>query len=87
MSSLDSIKHELVNQDTVFIGTALEIVTQLRDQAYFEKGLPLGSYLDALVHILEENVGVTIRLPEGDFEVRAEAFIQAMVKGGLFHEA
>ena len=37
MNTQEATKHEIVNEDTVFVGTAVEIVGQIREQAYFER--------------------------------------------------
>lgn len=84
---MKNIKHELVNDDSIFVGTGLEIVKQLRDQAYFERGLPLGGYLDSLVGLISKSTNKNITLPEGDIEDRAEAFVQELIGLGIFKEA
>ncbi len=84
---MKSAKHELVNNDTVFIGSALGIVEQMREQAYFERGLPVDSYIDTLVHTVAQLTGIEINLSDGEVEERAEALIQQLVKHGFFKEA
>ena len=38
MNAPERTKHEIVNDDTVFVGTAIEIILEMREQAYFERG-------------------------------------------------
>jgi peptide/nickel transport system permease protein len=65
MSDTTKTKHELVNQDTLFAGTAVEIVQQMRDQAYFERGVDLAVYLGHLTDLILQIAGVEITL-EGE---------------------
>ena len=81
------IKHELVNQDTVFTGSALDIVVEMRRQAYFERGVEIDTYLSHLVDLILQLAGVEITLDGDSLEERAESFIQALVASGYFKEA
>jgi len=84
---MEHLKHELVNGDSVFVGTSVEIIKQLRDQAYFERGMPVDGYLTALTRSISESAEVNIKIPEGDVESRAEAFVQELIRLGYFKEA
>lgn len=87
MNTTDIIKHELVNDDSAFAGTALEIVRQMRDQAYFERGVDLGVYLGHLTDLLLQVAGVKITLDGETLEERAESFVKGLVATGYFKEA
>ena len=87
MNSPEKIKHEIVNEDTVFVGTALEILEQMRRQAYFERGIPLETYLERLPGFISEFAGETISLSGETFTERAESFIRELVRIGYFKEA
>ncbi len=86
-------KHELVNENAVFVGTAVEIVEQLRTQGYFERSLPFRQYLRQLVDTIEIAGGPN--LYKGIFnesekisdEELAERFIRELINNGLFKEA
>jgi hypothetical protein len=80
------IKHELVNSDTYFVGTAIEIIEQMRFQSYFEKGASIEDYLDHLVCLINR-VGKTDHQLTGEtLEEKAESFIELM-KLEYFKEA
>jgi hypothetical protein len=80
-------KHEIVNEDTVFVGTASEILLDMREQAYFERGAQLEFYLDQLVVFINTSAGETITLSGATFEAKAESFIQEILRIGYFKEA
>lgn len=81
------IKHELVNRDTVFTGSAIEIIEEMRRQAYFERGLELDIYLGHLTDLLLQTAGVEITLQGETIEDRSEAFVQELLALGYFKEA
>ena len=87
METAEKTKHEIVNEDTVFVGNAVEIVRQMRDQAYFERGIPLEDYLEHLTRFIQGCADVSITLSGEDFEERAESFIQELIRIGYFKEA
>jgi len=87
MKTAEQTKHEIVNEDTVFVGTALEILEQMRSQAYFERGIPLETYLERLPGFIQSFSGDTITLAGEDFETRVESFIQELIRIGYFKEA
>ena len=80
-------KHEIVNEDTVFVGTAAEIILDMREQAYFERGTQPEFYLEQLVKFIEASAGDTITLTGASFEDKAESFIQELLRIGYFKEA
>jgi hypothetical protein len=80
-------KHELVNEDTVFVGTAAEIILDMREQAYFERGAHVEFYLDQLVIFINKSADETITLSGATFEAKAESFIQEILRIGYFKEA
>jgi len=80
-------KHELVNEDTVFVGTAAEIILDMREQAYFERGTQPEFYLDQLVVFINKSAGETIKLSGETYEEKAESFIQEILDIGYFKEA
>ncbi|MBC8465929.1 hypothetical protein H8D57_02785, partial [bacterium] len=67
MRTKEPIKHEIVNEDTVFVGTATEIVLDMRQQAYFERGAPEELYLDQLVNFIRIFAGEIITLSGSNF--------------------
>ena len=91
MKTKEPIKHEIVNEDTVFVGTAAEIVLEMRQQAYFERGIPEELYLDQLVNCINRCIKIlddkTIILSGNSFKTKAESFIQELLKIGYFKEA
>ena len=87
MNSQEAAKHEIVNDDTVFVGTAVEIVLDMREQAYFERGTPAEFYLDQLVNLIKMFAGETITVSGETFEEKAETFIQELLRIGYFKEA
>ena len=87
MNTSEPIKHEIVNEDTVFVGTAAEIVLEMRQQAYFERGTTVEFYLDQLVNFIKMFSGETITLSGETFEEKAESFIQELIRIGYFKEA
>jgi hypothetical protein len=78
---------EIINDDTVFIGTATEIVEQMRQQAYFERGIPLLDYLNRLPEFIKAYSGTDINLSGETLDERALSFIKELVKAGYFKEA
>ncbi len=87
MNTQEATKHEIVNDDTVFVGTAAEIVLEMRQQAYFERGTPAEFYLDQLVNFIKMFAGETITLSGNTFEEKAESFIQELLRIEYFKEA
>ena len=87
MNTQEKTKHEIVNDDTVFVGTAAEIVLDMRQQAYFERGTPAEFYLDQLVNFIKMFANETITLTGETFEEKAESFIQELLRIGYFKEA
>ena len=87
MNTQEAIKHEIVNEDTVFVGTAVEIVLDMREQAYFERGTPAEFYLDQLVNFIKMFANETITLSGKTFEEKAESFIQELLRIEYFKEA
>ena len=87
MNEPEKTKHEIVNDDTVFVGTAAEIVLEMREQAYFERGTPAEFYLDQLVVFIKMFAHETITLSGETFDEKAESFIQELLRIGYFKEA
>ena len=87
MTTTEPTKHELLNDDTVFVGSATEIIEQMREQAYFERGIPLDSYLSHLIDLILQSAGVEIVLTGENFPERAECFVSRLVELGYFKEA
>ncbi|MDK9700540.1 MAG: hypothetical protein OEM52_10390 [bacterium] len=87
------IKHELVNENAVFTGSAVEVVHQMRSQLYFEKALPFREYLKQLIETIESIGGPelhkTVFSDDESLtdEQLAERFIQGIVSNGIFKEA
>lgn len=87
MTTTQTAKHELVNEDTVFAGSAVEIVQQMRDQAYFERGVDPSIYLGHLADLILQIAGVEIALEGETLDERAESFVKGLVAAGYFKEA
>ena len=87
MNNQDTTKHEIVNDDTVFVGTASEIILDMREQAYFERGTNPEFYLEQLVKFIETSAGDIITLTGATFDEKAESFIQELLRLGYFKEA
>lgn len=85
-------KHELVNDNAVFVGTAVEIVNQIRTQQYFERALSFREYLRQIVNIIEAVGGQNLYksvFHDSDSisdEDLAERFVQALIAKGMFKE-
>ena len=86
MNTQEPTKHEIVNDDTVFVGTSAEIVLEMRQQAYFERGTPPEFYLDQLVVFIKLFASETITLSGKTFEEKAESFVQELLRIGYFKE-
>ena len=86
-------KHELVNENAVFVGSAVEIVEQIRTQLYFERALSFRGYLRQVVNIIEAIGGQNLYKPvfhESDSisdDELAERFVQVLISNGIFKEA
>ncbi len=86
-------KHELVNDNAVFVGSAAEIVEQLRTQAYFERSLPFREYICQLANVVEQLTSAQIVKPlfeQSDMlddNQLAEHFVQHLIANGMFKEA
>ena len=87
MTTTEPTKHELLNDDTVFVGSATEIIEQMREQAYFERGISLDSYLSHLIDLILQIAGVEISLEGETLEERAESFVKGLIAAGYFKEA
>ena len=87
MTTTKPTKHELLNDDTVFVGSATEIIEQMREQAYFERGISLDSYLSHLIDLILQIAGVEISLEGETLEERAESFVKGLIAAGYFKEA
>ncbi len=87
MNTQETTKHEIVNDDTVFVGTAVEIVGQIREQAYFERGAPMEFYLDQLVNFIKMFAGEIITLSGDTPDEKAESFVHELLRIGYFKEA
>ncbi|MBM3330023.1 MAG: hypothetical protein FJY67_11245 [Calditrichaeota bacterium] len=85
MSDSDNIKYELVNHDTVFAGTAVEIVQQMREQAFFERSVDLALYLDHLIGLVNAVCHLNVA-PHLALEPKSQAFIEELLRLGYFKE-
>ena len=87
MNAPEKTKHEIVNDDTVFVGTAIEIILEMREQAYFERGTSQEFYLEHLVNFINARSGETMILAGETYDDKAESFIQELLRIGFFKEA
>ncbi len=76
---------ELLSDNAVFYGhTAVEAVEDIRKSGYFERGVPLETYIDHLVSLINTRPGYDIKVSGKTVEEKAESLIKELCKAGIF---
>ena len=76
---------ELICDNACFYGeTAIEAVEEIRKSAYFEKGVPLETYIDHLVSLINKRPGFAIEVTGGTADEKAESLIKELCRIGIF---
>ena len=78
---------ELISDNACFYGnTAAEAVEDIRKSAYFERGVPLETYIDHLVKLINTRSGYDIKVTGDTVEEKAESLIKELCRAGIFKE-
>ena len=76
---------ELISDNACFYGnTAAEAVEDIRKSAYFERGVPLETYIDHLVNLINTRPGYDIQITGKTLKQRAECLIKELCRVGIF---
>jgi hypothetical protein len=75
---------KLLTQDgRVFVGTAAQILLQMRDISFTAADLTLGQYIDWVIENTRRYEGVDLVAAGDTDEARARALVDALVAAGL----
>ena len=78
---------ELICDNACFYGeTAAEAVEDIRKSAYFEQGVPLETYIEHLVTLINTRPGFDIKISGETAEERAESLINELCRMGIFKQ-
>ena len=78
---------ELICDNACFYGeTAVEAVEDIRNSAYFEKGVSLETYIEHLVTLINTRPGFDIIISGETAEERAESLINELCRIGVFKQ-
>ena len=78
---------ELISDNACFYGeTANEAVEDIRNAAYFERGIPLENYIDHLVDLINTRPGFDIKITGDTAEERAKSLIKELCRVGVFKQ-
>ena len=78
---------ELISDNACFYGeTAVEAVEDIRNAAYFERGVSLETYIDHLVTLINSRPGFDIKISGETAEERAESLINELCRIGVFKQ-
>ena len=78
---------ELISDNACFYGeTAAEAVEDIRKSAYFELGVPLETYIDHLVTLINTRPGFDIKISGETDEEKAESLINELCRIGVFKQ-
>ena len=78
---------ELISDNACFYGeTAAEAVEDIRKSAYFEQGVPLETYIEHLVTLINTRPGFDIKISGETAEERAESLINELCRMGIFKQ-
>ena len=78
---------ELVSDNACFYGkNFVEAVEDIRKSAYFERGVPLETYIDHLVQLINTRPGYDIKATGETVEEKAESLIKELCRVGIFKE-
>ena len=76
---------ELLSDNACFYGnTAAEAVEDIRKSAYFERGVPLETYIDHLVNLINTRPGFEINVTGKTVEEKAQSLINELCHAGIF---
>jgi hypothetical protein len=70
-----------------FSGTALDIVTAMKDNSFFAQDQTVDDYLNNMPRQVDRLTGQAIRVTGSTLEERAESFIAEIIRVGLAEEA
>jgi len=78
---------EIISDNACFYGeTAVEAVEDIRNAAYFERGVPLETYIEHLVTLINTRPGFDIKISGETAEERAESLITELCRMGIFKQ-
>ena len=76
---------ELISDNACFYGkNAAEAVEDIRKSAYFERGVPLETYIDHLVSLINTRPGYDVKITGETLKQRAECLIKELCRVGIF---
>ena len=76
---------ELISDNACFYGHSFaEAVEDIRKSAYFEKGVPLETYIDHLVSLINTRPGYDIKITGETAEEKAKSLINELCRAGIF---
>jgi len=76
---------ELISDNACFYGGSFaEAVEDIRKSAYFERGVPLETYIEHLVQLINTRPGYDIQVTGETVEEKAEALIKELCRVGIF---
>lgn len=78
---------ELITDNACFYGeTAVEAVEEIRNAAYFERGVPLETYIEHLVDLINTRPGFDIKVSGETAEEKSESLIKELCRMGIFKQ-
>ena len=78
---------ELITDNACFYGeTAVEAIEEIRNAAYFERGVPLETYIDHLVNLINTRPGFDIKRSGETAEEKSESLIKELCRIGVFKQ-
>ncbi len=78
---------ELICDNACFYGeTAVDAVEDIRNAAYFERGIPLENYIDHLTALINTRPGFDIRVSGETAEEKSESLIKELCRIGVFKQ-
>ena len=78
---------ELISDNACFYGeTAAEAVEDIRKSAYFEQGVPLETYIEHLVTLINTRPGFNIEVTGNTADEKAESLINELCRVGIFKQ-
>ena len=76
---------ELISDNACFYGeTAAEAVEDIRKSAYFEQGVPLETYIEHLVTLINTRPGFNLEVTGKTIDEKAESLINELCRVGVF---
>ena len=78
---------ELITDNACFYGeTAIEAVEEIRNAAYFERGVSLETYIEHLVALINTRPEFDIVIDGDTSEEKAESLINELCRIGIFKQ-